>query len=156
MMYIAFFIFEDFMGKIVNPNTAGKDRTRLLKTIALAIRELEDLNISAVESRDLIAFVSLALDAVVKTIEKTVTPWEKRGYWVKADKFRMEWAWIEKCNQKLKISILEEDMSGVENSIQTIKDKISDTKVPKRKQVETLWDGAWEKFISKKLGKPLP
>lgn len=141
------------MGKIINPNTAGKDRNRLLKTISLAIREFEGPNASAEETRDLIAFISLALDAVNKTIEQTITPWEKRGYWVKADKFRMEWAWVKKYNKELKSNIMENDVFGVASSIQAIKEKISDTKVPRGKQVKP-WIGAWNKFISSNPGKP--
>ncbi|MDP3184343.1 MAG: hypothetical protein Q8M58_03625, partial [Anaerolineales bacterium] len=81
------------MGRLINPDSAGKERTRLTKAVALAVRELAQQTGPGAESRDLAAFIALALAVIAGTIDVSVTAREKRGYWVKADRFRMDWAW---------------------------------------------------------------
>ncbi len=84
---------ERIVSRIIQTEGVGKERNRLLKAIVISIRELMKQNVVDSNTRDLAAFISNALLAVHDTVERTVAPWEKRDYWVKADKFRMEWAW---------------------------------------------------------------
>src|SRR3954468_10908821 len=81
------------MSRIINPDSAGKERTQLTKGIILSIRELAKQADPGPESRDMAAFIALALTVISESIDISVAAWEKRGYWVKADKFRMEWLW---------------------------------------------------------------
>ncbi len=90
---------EMSLSRIINPEGSGKERTRLTKEVVLSIRELMKQAEPDAQSRDLAAFIALALIEITKTIEASVIAWEKRGYWVKADRFRMEWAWSEKTGQ---------------------------------------------------------
>ena len=90
------------MSRVINPESAGKDRTRLTKAIVLAIRELAKQSEPTPASRDLAAFISLALSAIADGIDASVAAWEKRDYWVKADKFRMEWMWAGATAAKMK------------------------------------------------------
>ena len=83
------------MGKVINPNTPGKERDRLVKSIALALRELSATHEFNQKVKDLTAYIALALMSVSDTTKITVSAWEKRGYWVKADKFHLEWIWSE-------------------------------------------------------------
>ena len=51
------------MSRLINPDSAGKDRTRLSKAIVLAVRELARQTEVTQEAKDLAAFASDALDA---------------------------------------------------------------------------------------------
>jgi len=75
------------LSKIYSPESAGKDRTRLSKTIVLALRELMKQTEPDATTRDLTAFIVLALEEIAANIDGSVEAWEKRGYWVKADRF---------------------------------------------------------------------
>ncbi|MGH2606039.1 MAG: hypothetical protein ACRDG5_05565, partial [Anaerolineales bacterium] len=44
---------------------------------------------------DVLAYVALGLRAVLASVEQSTSAWEKRGYWLKADRFRLEWRWAE-------------------------------------------------------------
>jgi len=68
-------------------------RNRLIKSIVLAIRNIYQKSIIDDEGLDLIAFIIIALIQINKTVEQSATAWEKRNYWIKADKFRLEWVW---------------------------------------------------------------
>ncbi|PIW20880.1 MAG: hypothetical protein COW33_00765, partial [Anaerolineae bacterium CG17_big_fil_post_rev_8_21_14_2_50_57_27] len=72
------------MSRIINLESAGKERTRLTRAIVLAVRELARQSGPGAESRDLAAYLALSLRAIADTIDVSVAAWEKRGYWVKA------------------------------------------------------------------------
>ena len=89
------------MSRVINPDSAGKERTRLTKAIVIAIRELAKQSEPDMEARDLAAFISLALQTIAEGIDVSVAAWEKRDYWIKADHFRMEWAWAGQMGERL-------------------------------------------------------
>jgi len=97
------------LGRVINPESAGKERTRLTRATVLALRELMRQSQPDSKTRDLAAFIALALEAVAATIDASVDAWEKRGYWVKADRFRMEWYWSEQLGRAMRQAVLAED-----------------------------------------------
>ncbi|MBP7213708.1 MAG: hypothetical protein KBA03_05690, partial [Anaerolineaceae bacterium] len=66
-------------------------RNRLAKSIVLAIRTLMQKGEPDKESLDMAAFVVLALEKIAESVDQSATAWEKRDFWLKADRFRMEW-----------------------------------------------------------------
>jgi hypothetical protein len=69
---------------VIKIEGAGKERKRLTRAVVLAIRELMQQTEPDSKTRDLAAFIALALLAIDETIDESVTPWEKRGYWLKS------------------------------------------------------------------------
>ncbi len=130
------------MSRIINSESAGKDRTRLSKAVVLAIRELARQAEPGPEARDLAAFISLALAVIAQTIDVSVAAWEKRGYWVKADKFRMDWAWSGQLAEKMQAALQEDDWAGVAQSAAQIAQKLSKVN-PAGNRVGKPWVGAW-------------
>ena len=101
------------MSRIINPDSVGKERTQLTKGIVLAIRELAKQTDPGPDSRDMAAFIALALAVISEGIDVSVAAWEKRGYWVKADKFRMEWLWAGQYAAKMRAAVLADDWATV-------------------------------------------
>ncbi len=67
------------MSRVINPDSAGKQRTRLSKSIVLALRQLARQSDTGGETRDLAAFIAVALEAISQGIDASVAAWEKRG-----------------------------------------------------------------------------
>ena len=134
------------MSRIINLESAGKERTRLTKSVALAVRELTRQHSYGNESRDLAAFIALALAIISETIDMSVTAWEKRGYWVKADKFRMEWAWSGAYAAKMKQAVLHEDWDTIVLIAAQIAQKLKNVVVAPGHRMGRPWVGAWEKI----------
>lgn len=131
------------MSRVINPDSAGKERTRLTKGIVLAIRELAQQGEPGAETRDLAAFITLALSVISGTIDASVAAWEKRDYWVKADKFRMEWAWCGQYAEKMKLAILKDDWTSVAQVVAQTAQKLSKVTVPPSHRLGRPWEGAW-------------
>ena len=134
------------MGRVINPDGVGKERTRLTRAVVLALRELMRQTEPDKETRDLAAFIALALSAVSETIDTSVSAWEKRGYWIKADRFRMDWAWSEKYGRDMKQAVLADDWGKVALTAAQVTEKLKDVKVPQRHRLGTPWVGAWDKL----------
>lgn len=134
------------MSRVINPDSVGKERTRLTKSVVLAIRELAQQGEPGAEARDLAAFIALALAAISETIDITVSPWEKRDYWVKSDKFRMDWAWSGQYAEKIKWAVMNEDWGSVSQIAALTAQKLSKVTVPPGHHLGRPWVGAWDEL----------
>lgn len=134
------------MGRIINPETAGKERTQLSRAIVLALRELMQQSEPNNTSRDLTAFIALALESIDGTIDSSVTAWEKRGYWVKADQFRMEWAWAGQISKSLRQALFAEDWGAIAQNAVKIAQKLHNVKLPQRHRLGEPWHGAYQQL----------
>jgi len=131
------------VSRFINPDSVGKERTRLTKCIVLCIRELARQSAVGPESKDQAAFIALALRSISEGIDVSVTAWEKRDYWVKADKFRMEWMWSAQYADKLKIAVLEDDWGAIAQLMPGIAQKFAKTVVSDNHRLGKPWTGAY-------------
>jgi hypothetical protein len=138
------------LSRIINPDSAGKERQHLVKAVVLAVRELARQSEPGTESKDLAAFIALALEVISNTIDISVAAWEKRGYWVKADKFRMEWAWSGPLAERMRMAVLGEDWAGVAQSAAQVANKLNTITVPAKNRLGKPWVGAWLELKERK------
>ncbi len=134
------------MSRVINPDSAGKDRTRLTKAIVLAIRELAKQTEPTAAARDLAAFISLALSAIADGIDASVAAWEKRDYWVKADKFRMDWMWAGATAEKMKSAVLADDWGAIAMLLPQVAGKLGKIQVSENHRLGRPWEGAYRKL----------
>jgi len=134
------------LSRIINPDSAGKERTRFIKAIVLALRRLAQQTEPGAESRDLAAFIVLALGIVAGTIDRSVNAWEKRGYWVKADKFRMDWSWTGRFALRMLQALQADDWGTVADIAALTAQKLNKTTIPEGNRLGKPWLGAWEEL----------
>lgn len=131
------------MSRLINPDSAGKDRTRLSKAIVLSIRELAKQKDITSEAKDLAAFIALALQSISEGIDASVVAWEKRGYWVKADRFRMEWMWTGQYAEKMKTAVLSDDWATIAMLMPQMAQKFSKVAVSENHRLGKPWVAAY-------------
>jgi hypothetical protein len=137
------------MSRIVNPDSTGKQRTQLSKAIVLAVRELAKQTDVTTETRDLVAFIAVALETISEGIDSSVAAWEKRDYWVKADKFRMEWAWAKSASEKMRAAVLSDDWATAAMLSAQIAQKFSKIQVSENHRLGKPWVGAFKQLRAK-------
>lgn len=131
------------MSRVINPDSVGKERTRLTKSIVLCIRELaKQANITP-ETKDLASFIALALQAISDGIDVSVAAWEKRDYWVKADKFRMEWMWAGQSAEKMKRAVLTDDWATIAVLMPQIAQRFNKVEVSDNHRLGKPWENAY-------------
>ncbi len=134
---------------IINPDSAGKERTRFSKAIVLAVGELAKQTDITNEARDLAAFIAIALKSISDGIDVSVAAWEKRGYWVKADRFRMDWMWTGQLAEKMKNALLADDWATIAMLMPQIAQKFSKIEVSKNHRLGKPWVGAYGQLNGK-------
>jgi thymidylate kinase len=139
---------EGSLSRVIQTNKIGTQRNRLTKSVVVAIRELMSQQEPNDHARDLAAYIVLALNAITETVEVSVVAWEKRGYWVKADRFRLNWMWCQTYSEKMKTALLADDWAQVAMSSVQIAEKLGNVKVSKNHRLGTPWVGAWEQFTT--------
>ncbi len=134
------------MSRVINPDSIGKERTRLIKTVVLCLRELAKQAKVTAEAKDQAAFIALALQSISEGIDGSVAAWEKRDYWVKADKFRMEWMWAGQTAEKMKAAVLGDDWAVIANLLPFIAQKFNKIQVSENHRLGTPWVGAYRRM----------
>jgi hypothetical protein len=134
------------LSRIINSESAGKERTQLTKAIVLAVRELAKQTDVTNEAKDLAAFIALALKNISEGIDVSVGAWEKRGYWVKADRFRMEWMWTGQVADKMKVAIFTDDWGTIAMLMPQIAQKFSRIVVSENHRLGQPWTGAFQQL----------
>jgi hypothetical protein len=134
------------LGRLIKTGSASKDRIWLEKSILVAIRELAKQTNLDENTYDLVAFIALSLKGIGDTVEESVAAWEKRGYWVKADRYRIEWNWASRLGEDLQQAILIEDWESVAKIIAQITQKMSKVNVPTRNRIDAPWVGSWDRL----------
>jgi hypothetical protein len=135
------------LSRIINPESAGKERTHLAKSVVVTIRELMRQTEPDDETRDLAAYVALALQEMAATIEPSIEAWEKRGYWVKADHFRLDWEWCGKAAHQMRLAVLSENWAEVAQLAAQIAQRLGSFQVAKNHHLGKPWVGAWNKLV---------
>ncbi len=138
------------MGRIIDTKSVGKDRAKLCKLVVVSIRELMKQSTPDQNSKDLAAFIVLALKEIHAGIDPSVEAWEKRGYWLKADRFRMEWMWTESFSREMKTALLAEDWGGVAQAAIKIAEKLKAIKIPVRNSGGQFWKNSLEHMLAQR------
>ena len=134
------------MSRVINSESAGKDRTRLTKTVVISIRELLRQQEPSDLTRDLIAYILMALDGIYDTVDASVEAWEKRGYWLKADRFRMDWQWTKLLADQMRPLVLSENYNELIPLMVQVLQALDSVKVSENHRLGTPWTGAWDQL----------
>ena len=132
------------MSRLIKTDTAGKDRARLTKSIVLAVRELAKQKDVTAEAKDLASYLALALQTIADGIDESVAAWEKRGYWVKADRFRMEWLWTGQTAAKMKNAVLIDDWGTIAMLMPQIAAKLNKIQIAENHRLGKPWVGVYK------------
>ena len=135
------------MSRVINSESAGKDRTRLTKVVVIAIRELLRQKEPGDLSRDLIACILMSLDGIYETVDASVEAWEKRGYWLKADRFRMDWQWTKLLADQMRPLVLAENYGELIPLMVQVLQALDNVKVSDNHRLGTPWTGAWAELM---------
>jgi hypothetical protein len=137
---------EAGLSRIITPESAAKERTQYQRAIILALRELMGQTGIDQSSYDLAAFIALMVEAIDASIDQSVAAWEKRGYWIKADRFRREWLWTVNLGGRIRTALADDNWDEVRAVAAQLITRLAKVKMPARHKLGTPWVGAWEKL----------
>jgi hypothetical protein len=135
------------MGRIVNTNSTGTERQRLRRTVAEALHRLMAKRDLDDEARDLAALIVLALREIDAGIERSAAAWEKRDYYVKADRLRRDWEWVPRAADRMANLIRGGDWARLPVALAAIAPRFADIQVARLTRSPRTWKGAHRKLL---------
>ncbi len=137
------------MSPVVSTETPGSKRNNIFKLIVNLMPAIQAKEVNPETRNDIIAFIILSLNEVEKSIHDSLAPWEKRGYWTKADQFRLEWEWLGKVKEKI---LAEETPQGWKRWPDGLADlfvHLAEVK-PTRRKLGDFWTGSYALYKKQK------
>ncbi len=126
-----------------NPTT---QRNRLRRSVAEALRRLLEKPAMDAEGKDLVALIVFALREIGENVENSAAAWDKRDYYMKAERFRREWTWLGPMERLLTNALLYEQWEELPPLFAQLAVQFQDVKVTKLTRGDKLWDGAYERL----------
>jgi hypothetical protein len=135
------------MSRIITTEGPGKVRNQHRRTIAEALRRLSMKQKLDDEAKDLVALIVFCLHGIADTVEQTTDAWDKRNYYLKADRFREEWRWVEPMADQLSAVIYEQRWDDLPDVLVQLMSHFADVTIKKMTRKPSLWQGAYNKFM---------
>jgi hypothetical protein len=135
------------MSRVITTEGPGKIRNQHRRTIAEALRRLSQKSQLDGEAKDLAALIVFCLHGIADTVDRTITAWEKRDYWMKAERFRQEWLWLEPATDELSAVVYEGQWDQLPLTLSQLMPHFADIKIKQMTRKPILWQGAYEKFL---------
>jgi hypothetical protein len=136
------------MSRVINPNAPGKSRSYHVRTLAEMLRRLATKGEVDDEARDMLAAAVFFLREIDAGVDVSAEAWEKRDYWLKADRFRREWEWTAKIAAQLDPMIRQEAWDQLPVVMIELHRHLADVKIAKMTRKPALWASAYDRLIA--------
>jgi hypothetical protein len=136
------------MSRIVNLNSPGKVRSQNLRTIAEILRHLAAKKSFDAESKDFAAALVYSLREINASTEQTATAWEKRGYWMKSERFLRDWAWSNELAANLEDVIRNDAWDLLPELLGQLSSNTADIQVKNMTRSKDTWQGAYNRLMA--------
>lgn len=140
------------MSRVVAVDNVGTQRQRLRRTIAEALRHLMAKRDLDNEAQDLAALIVFSLREIDAGIEQTMAAWEKRDYYLKADRFLQEWTWVTPAADDLEKALRQGNWERLPAALAGLLGHFSDITINRMVRSKELWAGCYERLLASPPG----
>jgi hypothetical protein len=135
------------MSRVINTANPGKERNQLRRTCAEVLRHLMFKRSLDDETKDMAAVLVFALEGIAETVEITTEAWEKRNYFVKADRFRLEWEWARPAAARLRELIVANRWERLPAELAQLAPRFGDVRILKWTREVDAWQGCYRQLV---------
>ena len=135
------------MNRVISTDSPGKVRNHHRRTIAEALRRVSQKSDIDDEAKDLAALIVYSLQGISETVDRTIDAWERRDYYMKAERFREKWRWLDPLTDELIGVIYEGRWGQLSTALASLLPYFADVKIKQMTRKPMLWQGAYERFM---------
>ncbi len=143
------------MGRVINIENPTKVRNRNRRTIAELLRRLSEKPTFDEEAQDMAAAITLALWEIADGVEQTVRAWEKRDYWMKAERFLRDWQWVPEAASNLDDVIRNDAWDLLPELLAELFPRFADVQLKSMTRKPSEWRGKYAELVAQEP-RPLP
>jgi len=135
------------MSRIISTESPGKIRSQHRRTIAEALRRLSQKSQLDAEAKDLAALIVFCLHGIAETVDQAINAWEKRDYYMKAERFREKWRWLEPMTDQLSAIIYTDRWEELPVTLAGLMPYFADVRIKRMTRKPSVWQGAYERLM---------
>ncbi len=136
------------MSRVIHTDSTGKKRNQLMRTCAELLRHLSTKPAIDEEARDMAACLVYSLREIDEGIDESASVWEKRDYWMKAEKLRQRWYWVSARADELHYLIVNEEWQRLPEMMVKLLPHFADVKVTRLTRTPDVWEGAYARLLT--------
>ena len=136
------------MSRVINVDNPAKKRNANRRTIAELLRRLSQKPRIDEDAKDMSAAIVFALRDIYEGVEQTVVAWEKRDYWMKAERFLREWEWTGEMAANVEDVIRNEAWDLLPGLLAELFPRFADVQIKKMTRKPDTWAGAYQLLLS--------
>jgi hypothetical protein len=140
------------MSRVINVNNPTKIRNQHRRTIAEILRRLSEKPAIDAETKDMAAMLVYLLREISAGIEQTVQAWEKRDYWMKAERFLRDWSWTGEMAANVEDIVRNEAWDLLPRLIGELYPRFADIQIKSMTRPAGTWQGAYQKLAAEPPG----
>jgi len=99
------------------------------------------------EARDMVACMVFSLVELQRTAERSAEAWEKRGYWLKSERFLRSWSWASDTAADLDDVIRNEAWDLIPDLLVRMAPHFADIAVKTFTRGRVVWDGSHRRLL---------
>lgn len=135
------------MSRIIHIDSPAKVRSQNRRSIAEVLRRLSQKPDIDAEAKDMAAILVFLLKEIFEGVEQSATAWEKRDYWMKAERFLREWRWTLQMAADIDDVIRHDAWDLLPELLLTMYPYFEDIQIKKMTRHPALWQGAYARLM---------
>lgn len=140
------------MSRVINIDSPSKRRNKNRRTIAELLRRLGQKSTVDDETKDMTATIVFSLKDISTGVEQTALAWEKRDYWMKAERFIRQWEWTVESAANIEDVIRNNAWDLLPELLADLFPRFADIQIKSMTRKADTWQGAYSKLMAQSPG----
>ena len=140
------------MSRVINIDNPSKRRNHNRRTIAELLRRLSQKSTIDDEAKDITATIVLSLQDISVGVEQTALAWEKRNYWMKAERFVRQWEWTVQSAANIEDVVRNDAWDLLPELLAALFPHFADIQIKSMTRKADSWRGAYKQLMAQPPG----
>jgi len=136
------------MSRVIHVDNPGKRRNQARRSVAEILRYLGRKGQIDEEARDMAAMLVFLLREIKQSVDESANAWEKRGYWMKVERFVRDWEWIPELAANIDDVIRHGAWDLLPELLADLSPHFDDIKIKTMTRQPSEWRGAYRKLLT--------
>jgi hypothetical protein len=120
-----------------------------MRTLAEMLRRLAVKKQVDDETKDMAAAMVFILRDINAGVDTSAQAWEKRDYWLKADRFRRDWEWVQEAATEVENVVRSGNWEELPRFLMDLFPHFAAIRIKRFTRNPDLWDGAYAQLIER-------
>ena len=138
------------MGRVINTNSPTKQRNSQRRLIAEMLHRMGQKGAIDAETKDMLAMMVYTLRDLYSTAEIAAVAWEKKGYWLKSERFLRDWEWTKPLAANIEDVVREEAWELLPQLLMDVMPHFADVQVKSMTHPPETWQAAHGRLLAEK------